>query len=72
MGIIVELCWVRRSTNGLADRIANEGVDKQRPELDTIWSNIPNGQFRTDYIQLAAKDYDDSRSTDDHIKDVGT
>jgi ribonuclease HI len=22
----VELCWVRRSTNGLADRIANEGV----------------------------------------------
>jgi ribonuclease HI len=28
-GIIVELRWVRRSTNGLADRIANEGVDKE-------------------------------------------
>ena len=44
-GIIVELCWVRRSANGLADKISNEGVDKGGPELDTIWSNIPNGQF---------------------------
>jgi ribonuclease HI len=59
-GITVELRWVRRSANGLADRIANEGVDKEGPELDTIWSNIPNGQFRTDCTQLAAKDYDNA------------
>jgi hypothetical protein len=39
----VELRWVWRSTNGMADKIANEGVDKQGLELDTIWSNIPNG-----------------------------
>jgi hypothetical protein len=70
-GITVELCWVRRSANGLADRIANEGVDKEGPELDSIWSNILNGQFRTDCIQLAAKDYDDSRSTNDHIEAGG-
>jgi hypothetical protein len=70
-GITVELRWVRRSTNGLADRIANEGVDKEGPELDTIWSNILNGQFRTDCIQLATKDRDDNRSTDDHIEDGG-
>jgi ribonuclease HI len=65
----VELCWVRRSTNGLADRIANEGVSKEGPELDTTWSNIPNSQFRTDCIQLATKDRDDSLSTDDHTEE---
>jgi ribonuclease HI len=59
-GTTVELRWVRRSTNGLVDRIANEGVSKEGLELDTIWSNILNGQFRTDCIQLAAKDRDDS------------
>jgi hypothetical protein len=68
----VESRWVQRSINGLANRIANEGVDKKGLELDTIWSNILNGQFRTDCIQLAAKDYDDNRSTNDHIKDGGT
>jgi ribonuclease HI len=45
-GITVELRWVRRSANGLADRIENEGVDKEGPELDTIWRNIPQGQFQ--------------------------
>jgi ribonuclease HI len=30
-GITVELRWVRRSTNGLANIIVNEGVDKQGP-----------------------------------------
>jgi hypothetical protein len=70
MGITVELRWVWRSTNGLADRIANEGVDKEGPELDTIWSNIPQGQFRTNCTQLAAKDCD-SRSTEDHIETGG-
>ena len=30
-GITVELRWVQRSTNGLVDRIANEGVDKEGP-----------------------------------------
>jgi hypothetical protein len=56
----VELCWLRRSANGMADRMANEGASKEGPELDTIWSNILNGQFRTDSIQLAAKDHDGS------------
>jgi len=32
---IVELHSVRRSANGLADKIANEGVSKEGPELDT-------------------------------------
>jgi hypothetical protein len=68
----VELRWVRRSTNGLADIIANEGVDKEGPELGSTWIKIPNGQFRTDCTQLAANDYDGSQSTDDHIEDEGT
>jgi hypothetical protein len=71
MGITMELHWVRRSANGLADRIANEGVDKEGSKLDSTWSNIPNGQFRTDCTQLAVKDYDDNRSTNDHIEAEG-
>jgi hypothetical protein len=67
----VELRWVRRSTNGLADRIANEGVSKEGPELDTTWSNIPNGHFRTDCIQLATKDRDDNLSKEGHIEEGG-
>jgi ribonuclease HI len=31
---IVELRWVRRSANVLADRLTNEGVGKEGPELD--------------------------------------
>jgi hypothetical protein len=71
-GTIVDLHWVWRSANGLADRITNEGIDEEGPELDTIWSNIPNGQFRTNCIQLATKDCDDNQSTNDHIEDGGT
>jgi ribonuclease HI len=70
-GITVELRWVRRSTNGLADRIENEGVENEGPELDTIWRNIPQGQFRTDCTQLAAKDWDNRSSTEDHGKNGG-
>jgi hypothetical protein len=43
MGITVELRWIQRSANGLVDRISNEGVDKEGPKLDSIWSNILNG-----------------------------
>jgi hypothetical protein len=43
MGFTVGLNWVQRSTNGLVDRIANEEVDKEGPEMDTTRSNIPNG-----------------------------
>jgi ribonuclease HI len=71
-GITVELHWVRRSANGLADRIANEGVDKEGSDLDATWINIPNGQFQTDCTQLAAKDYDDNQSTDECIEAGGT
>jgi hypothetical protein len=56
----VELRWVRRSENGLANIISIEGVKKQGPELDIIWSNILNGQFQIDCIQLATKDCDGS------------
>jgi ribonuclease HI len=65
----VELRWVRRSANGLADRIANEGVSKEGPELDTTWINIPKGQFRTDCIQLATKDRDNNLSKEGHIEE---
>jgi len=39
----MELRWVRRSTNGMENRIANKGVRKEGPELDTTWINIPEG-----------------------------
>jgi len=64
----VDLRWVRRSSNGLTDRISNEGVDKEGSDLDATWINIPNGQFQTDYTQLVAKDYDKNQSIDDHIE----
>jgi hypothetical protein len=51
----VELRWVRRSANGLAGRLANEGVGKEGLEIDTTWINILNGQLRIDYIHLATK-----------------
>jgi hypothetical protein len=66
---IVELHWVRRSTNGLVDIISNEGVSKEGPELDTTWINIPKGQFRMDCIQLATKDRDNSLSKEGHIEE---
>jgi hypothetical protein len=72
MRITVELHWVRRSANGLAERIANKGVNKKGIELDSTWNNILKGQFQTDCSQLAAKDYDDSQSTIDHIEARGT
>jgi hypothetical protein len=72
MGITVELRWVRRSANGLADRIANKGVDKEGTKLDSTWNNILKGQFQIDCSQLATKDYDDSRSTGNHIEAGGT
>jgi hypothetical protein len=53
------------------DRIANEGVSKEGSELDTTWSNIPNGQFRTDCTQLATKYCDISLSTEGHIERSG-
>jgi ribonuclease HI len=65
----VELRWVRRSANGLADRIANEGVSKEGPELDTTWINIPQGQFRTDCTQLATKYRDNNLSKGGHIEE---
>ena len=40
IGITMELRLLSRSTNGLADRIENEGVENEVPELDTIWCNI--------------------------------
>jgi hypothetical protein len=39
------------------------GVDNEGPELDTIWSNILQGQFQADCTQLATKDWDNSSST---------
>jgi ribonuclease HI len=65
----IELRWVRRSTNGLADRISNEGVIKEGPKLDTTWTNIPQGQFRTDCTQLVTKHRDNILSKEGHIEE---
>jgi hypothetical protein len=65
----MELRWVHGSANGLADRITNEGVSKEGPELDTTWINIPNGQFRVDCIQLATKYCGDRLSKEGHIEE---
>jgi hypothetical protein len=64
----VELRWVRRSANGLADRLANEGVGKEGSELDTTWISLPNGQLRTDCIHLATKDREGRLSKEGHIE----
>ena len=68
----VELRWVRRSTNALEDRLANEGVDKEGLELDTTWTSIPNGQLRTNCIQLETKDREGNLSEEGHIEEAGT
>jgi hypothetical protein len=47
------------------------GVEKEGPELDTIWSNIPRGQFREDCTQLATKDWDNRSSTGYYGKNGG-
>jgi hypothetical protein len=65
----VESHWVRRSKNGPVDKIANEGVSREGPELDTTWINITEGQFRMDCIQLAIKDRDNSLSKEGHIEE---
>jgi ribonuclease HI len=65
----VELCWVHRSVNDLADRLANEGLGKEGLELDTIWINIPNGQLRIDCIQLVTKDREGNLSKEGHIEE---
>ena len=68
----MELRWVQRSANGLADRIENEGVDNEGLELDTIWRNIPQGQFRVDCTQLVEKYWDNRSSMKDYDKNGGT
>jgi hypothetical protein len=65
----MELHWVPRSTNGLADRISNEGFNKLGPEQNTTLINIMEGQFRIDCIQLATKDCDDSLCKEAHIEE---
>ena len=63
----VELCWVSKSTNALADRLANEGVGKEGMELDDTWINILDGQLITDCNHLVAKDCEDMLSMEGHI-----
>jgi ribonuclease HI len=65
----VELRWVHKSANGLANIIANEGVSKEGPELDTTCINIPEGQFRMDCLQLVTKYCDNNLSKEGHIKE---
>jgi hypothetical protein len=65
----VDLCCVHRSANDLEDIIANEGVSKEGPELDITWINIPQGQFRNDYTQLATKYRDNGLRKGGHIEE---
>jgi hypothetical protein len=60
-----------RLANGLADRITNKGVRKEGLDLDTTWSNILNGHFIIDCIQLATKGRDGSLSKEGHIEEGG-
>jgi hypothetical protein len=60
---------VRRSANSLADRLTNERVGKEGPELDNIWIDIPSRQLKTDYNHLAAKDREGSLSMEGHIEE---
>jgi hypothetical protein len=62
---------VRRSANGLADRITNEGVKNEGPELDTIWSNLPQGQFQANCTQLVENNWDNMSSMKDYSKNGG-
>jgi hypothetical protein len=55
--------------NALADKLANEGVDKEGPKLDEAWTRIPSGKLRTDYNHLATKYCDGSFRSDSHIKE---
>jgi hypothetical protein len=68
----VELRWVRRSANGPTDRLSNEGVGKEGLELDTTWTSIPNGQLRTDDIQLVTKDREGILNEEGHIEEGST
>jgi hypothetical protein len=60
---------VRRSTNALVDRLANEGVDKEGPKLDNTWIRILSGQLRTYCNHLAAKYHEGSFSMEGHIEE---
>jgi hypothetical protein len=62
---------VQRSANRLTDIIANEGVDKEGLELETIWRNISQGQFREDCTQLAEKDWANRSNTEYYGKNGG-
>jgi hypothetical protein len=67
----MDLLLVTRSSNVLANKIENEGVKNEVPELDTIWCNIPQGQFQADCTQLATQDWDNRSSMKDYGKNGG-
>jgi hypothetical protein len=54
--------------NGLADRLANEGVGKESSELDTTYISLLNDQLRTDFIHLATKYREGRLSREGHIE----
>jgi hypothetical protein len=65
----IEFRWIRRATNALADRLANEGVNREGHELDEVWSRIPRGKLRSDCIHLAERDHGGSFRDEGHIED---
>jgi hypothetical protein len=64
----MELHWVHKSTNGLADRLANKGVGKEGLELDTTWSSLSNDELKTDCIHLATKYHEGRLIKKGHIE----
>jgi ribonuclease HI len=66
---MVEFRWIRRTTNALADRLANEGVNREGQELDEAWTRIPRGKLRMDCIHLAARDHGGSFRDEGHIEE---
>jgi hypothetical protein len=60
---------VRKSANALADRVTNEGLDKESSEVDNTWINIPRGQLKTDCNHPTTKDHEGSLSIEGHIEE---
>lgn len=53
--VSIDFNLVRRSTNSVTDRLANEGAACDVDEMDDVWSMVQEGQLKEDHAQLAGK-----------------